>query len=358
MHIKRLRLRNFRNYLSLDVSFQPGFHLLLGDNGQGKSNLLEAIYLLSTLRSFRSSSNTQMITSGQKGYFVGGLVQSDRENEVRIYWSSKEKKLSLNGRTVSRMSEYYGTIRSIIFCAEDIQLIKGNPDGRRRYLDFLLAQTDPNYLNLIQRYGRALRARNAILKQNLINRTVLDSFSTELVYTGNEITNRREVLLKKILPVIQNCYGQIAGKNAEKINITYYPSTLGDMAVQLAQSLGKEKSLGYTLVGPHRDDIEFFQNELPVAKCASEGQKRTWAISLKMAQIEYLLSVHNILPIILIDDVMGELDAKRRKGFLPLLNRIANNHGQMFMTCTEENWPEELSMNMQRWKINNGQISP
>jgi len=299
-----------------------------------------------------------MITSGQKGYFVGGIVQSDRENEVRIYWSSKEKKLSLNGRTISRMSEYYGTIRSIIFCAEDIQLVKGSPDGRRRYLDFLLAQTDPNYLNLIQRYGRALRARNAILKQNLINRAVLDSFSTELVYTGNEITNRREVLLKKILPVIQNCYGQIAGKDAEKINITYYPSTLGDMAVQLAQSLGKERSLGYTLVGPHRDDIEFFQNELPVAKCASEGQKRTWAISLKMAQIEYLLSVHNILPIILIDDVMGELDAKRRKGFLPLLNRIANNHGQMFMTCTEENWPEELSMNMQRWKINNGQISP
>lgn len=357
MHIKRLRLRNFRNYLSLDVSFQPGFHLLLGDNGQGKSNLLEAIYLLSTLRSFRGSPNTQMISSGQKGYFVGGIAQSDRENEVRIYWSAKEKKLSLNGHIISKMSEYYGTIRSIVFCAEDIQLVKGAPDARRRYLDFLLAQTDSDYLNLIQRYGRALRARNAILKQNPIDRNILDSFSNELVLAGNEITNRREVLLKKILPFIQNCYEQIAGKDAEKINISYYPSTLGNMSVQLAQSLGKEKSLGYTLVGPHRDDIEFFQNGLSVAKCASEGQKRTWAISLKMAQTEYLLSVHNIMPIILIDDVMGELDAKRRKGFLPLLNRIANNHGQMFMTCTEENWPEELSVNMLRWKINNGQIS-
>ena len=202
MHIKRLRLRNFRNYLSLDVSFQPGFHLLLGDNGQGKSNLLEAIYLLSTLRSFRGSPNTQMISSGQKGYFVGGIAQSDRENEVRVYWSAKEKKLSLNGHIISKMSEYNGTIRSIVFCAEDIQLVKGAPDGRRRYLDFLLAQTDSDYLNLIQRYGRALRARNAILKQNPIDRNILDSFSNELVLTGNEITNRREVLLKKILPFI------------------------------------------------------------------------------------------------------------------------------------------------------------
>lgn len=356
MHLKQLRLRQFRNYAGLDVVFQPGFYLFTGNNGQGKSNLLEAIYLLSTIRSFRGVPNAQMVRNGQQGYFVGATVVGARENEIRIYWSPRQRQIKLNGRNIILVNEFYGTVRAVIFCTEDIQLVKGAPAFRRRYMDFLLAQTDPSYLSTLQRFGRALRSRNAILKHSFINEALLDSFSQELILTGNEITRKRLELYQKIAPIICESYVRIAGESSEKVRLVYRPSINGDMGVQLAQMRPRELSCHYTLVGPHRDDLHFLMDEMPVAKYGSEGQKRTWALALKMAQTEFLAQMHGVMPILLIDDVMGELDGQRRRSFLPLLNQVATSRGQMFMTCTEKNWPRELGFKMTEWRIQNGQI--
>ena len=143
MHLARLKLRDFRNYGRLDANFAPGFHLLLGNNAQGKTNILEAIYLIATLRSFRGVGSAQMIRHGQKGYFVGSLIVGQGEHETKMYWSARERTLSLDGRPIRKIQEYLGILRTVIFCTEDLQLIKGPGRGRRRFLDLLLSQTRP-----------------------------------------------------------------------------------------------------------------------------------------------------------------------------------------------------------------------
>ena len=358
MHLAHLRLRDFRNYARLDADFSPGFHLLLGGNAQGKTNILEAVYLLATLRSFRGVGGAQMIRHGQKGYFVGGNVTGRGEHEIKIYWSARERKLALDGQPVKRLGDYLGTLRAVVFCTEDLHLVKGAPRARRRFLDLLLAQTLPGYLPLLQRYLRAVRARNALLKhsrQGGTDEAALDSFSRELVKLGDEIIRARRELAPKFSPLARLAYRRISN-DAEELRIEYQPSVKKDFAVELAQSRARERTYRSTLVGPHRDDLQLLLNEKSAAQFGSEGQKRTLAIALKMAQAEFLAGIHGSPPVLLIDDVMGELDVKRRSGFLPLLEQARKAGGQVFMTATEENWPGELGKDLQRWEVRAGAL--
>jgi DNA replication and repair protein RecF len=392
VHLAHLRLRDFRNYTRLDADFAPGFHLLLGDNAQGKTNILEAVYLMATLRSFRGVGGAQMIRHGQKGYFVGGsvvggmvptssgssptkrdesapsdqsrltsaatMLTSHGEREVKIYWSARERKLALDGQPVKRLGDYLGTLRAVVFCTEDVQLVKGASRARRRFLDLLLAQTQPAYLPLLQRYLRAVRARNALLKHSRPGGTdeaTLDSFSRELVELGGQLIRMRTELAPKFSPLARLAYRRISN-DAEELRIEYQPSVKKDFAVELAQSRNRERTYRSTLVGPHRDDLRLLLNEKSAAQFGSEGQKRTLAIALKMAQAEYLAGIHGSAPVLLIDDVMGELDVKRRSGFLPLLEQARKTSGQVFMTATEENWPAELGKDLQKWEVKTGAL--
>jgi DNA replication and repair protein RecF len=390
----------------LDADFAPGFHLLLGDNAQGKTNILEAVYLMATLRSFRGVGGAQMIRHGQKGYFVGGsvvggtipsislaspkggegrgeeaeisqitnpspqpsprlsgeretkILASHSEREVKIYWSARERKLALDGQPVKRLGDYLGVLRTVVFCTEDLQLVKGAARARRRFLDLLLAQTQPAYLPLLQRYMRAVRARNALLKHSRPGGTdeaTLDSFSRELVELGGQLIRMRTELAPKFSPLARLAYRRISN-DAEELRIEYQPNVKKDFAVELAQSRSRERTYRSTLVGPHRDDLRLLLNEKSAAQFGSEGQKRTLAIALKMAQAEYLAGIHGSAPVLLIDDVMGELDVKRRSGFLPLLEQARKTSGQVFMTATEENWPSELGKDLQRWEVKTGAL--
>jgi DNA replication and repair protein RecF len=357
MHLAHLRLRDFRNYARLDADFAPGCHLLLGDNAQGKTNILEAVYLMATLRSFRGVGGAQMIRHGAKGYFAGGNVVGQGDHEIKIYWSARERKLALNGRPVKKLADYFGALRTVVFCTEDLQLVKGAARARRRFLDLLLAQTQPGYLPLLQRYMHTVRARNALLKQRSGDEAALDSFSQELVKLGNEIIRARRELAPKFSPLARLAYRRIS-HDAEELRIEYQPSVKRDFAVELAQSRGRERTYRSTLVGPHRDDLQLLLNEKSAAQFGSEGQKRTLAIALKMAQAEFLAGIHGSPPILLIDDVMGELDLKRRSGFLPLLEHARKTSGQVFMTATGENWPHELGKDLQRWEVRAGMLHP
>lgn len=351
----RLRLRDFRNYARLDVEFTPGFHVLMGNNAQGKTNILEAVYLLATLRSFRGVGSAQMVRHGQKGYFVGAKVVSQGEQEIKMYWSAAERKLSLNGEPVRRLSDYFGVLRAVVFCTEDLQLVKGSSRARRRFLDLLLAHTHPAYLPTLQRYTRAVRSRNALLKPRLPDEAALESFSRELVKLGDEITRLRHELIPKLSPLARLAYRRVS-QDAEELRLEYQPSVKRDFAVELAQSRERERTYRSTIVGPHRDEVQLLLNDKSAAQFGSEGQKRTLAIALKMAQAEYLTSVHGVPPVLLIDDVMGELDAPRRAGLMPLLERAHHGQGQVFMTCTEESWPRELARDLQRWHVAAGNL--
>lgn len=356
MHLAHLRLRDFRNYARLDVDFAPGFHLLLGHNAQGKTNLLEAIYLLATLRSFRGVGGAQMVRHGQKGYFAGCNVVGQGEHQIKMYWSATDRKLSLDAQPVRKLTSYFGVLRVVVFCSEDVQLVKGPATRRRRFLDLLLAQTHPSYLPLLQRYTKALKSRNALLKQRVPDDDALESFTRELVCVGNQLIQHRRELAPRLSPLARLAYRRIAHQ-AEELRLEYEPSVKADFAVELTQARGRERTYRTTLVGPHRDDLRLFLDERSAAQFGSEGQKRTLAIALKMAQAEYLTGLHGAPPILLIDDVMGELDRKRRSGFLPLLERAHHARGQVFMTCTEENWPRELGRQLERWEVNAGNIT-
>ena len=356
MHLAHLRLRDFRNYARLDADFAPGFHLLLGDNAQGKTNILEAIYLMATLRSFRGVGSAQMIRHGQRGYFVGGKIVGQAEREIKMFWSARERNLTLDGHPVKKLGSFLGTLRTVVFCTEDLQLIKGTGRTRRRFLDLLLSQTQPGYLALLQRYMQVVRSRNALLKQFSPDLLLLDGYSEQLVKLGEEITRHRRELIPKLSPLARLAYRRISN-DAEELRLSYEPSVREDFTVQLAQARDRERRFRATLIGPHRDDLQFLLNEKSAAQFGSEGQKRTLAIALKMAQAEYLTGIHGAAPVLLIDDVMGELDVKRRSGLLPLLERARETSGQVFMTSTEENWPRELGRDVQRWQVVNGNVT-
>lgn len=355
MHLAHLRLRDFRNYARLDVDFAPGFHLLLGDNAQGKTNILEAIYLISTLRSFRGVGSAQMVRHGQKGYFIGSRIVSQDSHETKMFWSLRERSLSLDGRPVRKLTDYLGVLRTVVFCTEDLLLIKGPGRARRRFMDLLLSQTSPGYLPLLQRYTQALRSRNALLKQASPDPIALDSFSHELVQTGEEIIRRRRDLVPKVSPLAQAAYSAIA-QGTETLRLEYLPSVKTDFTVALAQSRQRERSYRSTVIGPHRDELQLLLHDHPAALYASEGQKRTLAIALKMAQAEYVNALHGTPALLLIDDVMGELDLKRRSGLLPLLERAHQARGQVFMTATEANWPQELGREALQWQVKEGSL--
>jgi DNA replication and repair protein RecF len=355
VHLAHLRLRDFRNYARLDVDFAPGFHLLLGDNAQGKTNILEALYLMATLRSFRGVGGAQMIRHGARGYFVGGKIVGQGERELKMFWSARERNLTLDGRPVKKLADYFGVLRTVVFCTEDLQLVKGTSRARRRFLDLLLAQTQPAYLPLLQRYMHTVRSRNALLKQRTPDEGALEVFSAELIKLGNEIIRARRELVPKFSPLARLAYRRISN-DAEELRLEYQPGVKNDFAVELAQSRARERTFRATVVGPHRDDLQLLQNGKSAAHFGSEGQKRTLAIALKMAQAEFLAGIHGAPPILLIDDVMGELDVKRRSGLLPLLDLARRTTGQVFMTCTEANWPSELSRDLHQWEVQAGTL--
>jgi DNA replication and repair protein RecF len=356
VQLARLKLRDFRNYTRLDADFAPGMHLLLGGNAQGKTNILEAIYLLATLRSFRGVGGAPMIRHGQKGYFVGAKVVAQGEHDIKMYWSPRERNLTLDGEPVRRLTDYLSVLRTVVFCTEDLQLVKGPARARRRFLDLLLSQTYRPYLPLRRRYTAALRARNALLRQPIPDEAALESFSVELVKLGQEIIRLRRELAPKLAPLARLACQRIS-HDAEELRLEYHCSVKKDFAVELAQSRQRERAYRATLVGPHRDELLLLLNDRPAAQFGSEGQKRTLAIALKMAQAEYLTGLHGTPPILLIDDVMGELDEKRRAGFLPLLERSEKVHGQVFMTATGADWPRELGRELIHWHIKQGLLA-
>ncbi|MGD1086462.1 MAG: DNA replication/repair protein RecF [Verrucomicrobiota bacterium] len=350
-----MRLRDFRNYARLDADFPAGFHLLLGDNAQGKTNILEAIYLLATLRSFRGVGGGQMVRHGQRGYFVSATVASQAEREIKMFWSPDRRKLSLDGQAVRKLGDYLGVVRAVVFCTEDLQLIKGAGRLRRRFMDLLLAHTHSIYLPLLQRYTRALRSRNALLRQRCPDEAALEGFTHELMEAGSPIMEFRSELLPRVAGLAREAYARVA-RSDETLELEYQPSVRRDFALELARNRARERTFRSTLVGPHRDEMQLRLEGQSAAKFASEGQKRSIAIALKLAQAEYLAGVHGAPPILLIDDVMGELDAKRRAAFLPLLERAQHARSQVFMTCTEENWPRELARGLCRWEVTAGQL--
>jgi DNA replication and repair protein RecF len=327
-----LQLRKFRCFESLGIEFSPGFNFLIGRNGQGKTSILEAACVLLRLQSQRSSTLAPLVRFGEKSFAVSGRGE---DHLLEFRYSRLRRKVEFDHVEQHALDEYLRVGRVVSFANADIELVRGGADARRRYLDFLAAQIDPLYRPTLRAYERALRSRNALLKSFHPRPREIAAYDGPLLDHGAKLSAMRARLVGRLAPPSAVAHREISG-TGESLEIEFSPGNSEDFAGDLANSRAQESRLRQTVVGPHRDDIQIRVDAQGASQYASEGQQRTVALALKIAQARVFALEEGTAPLILIDDVFGELDPVRRN----LLLRHLPADTQKLVTATTMQWRE------------------
>jgi len=327
-----LQLRNFRCFESLGIEFSPGFNFFIGRNGQGKTSILEAACVLLRLQSQRSSTLAPLVRFGEKSFAVSGHAE---DHLLEFRYSSLRRKVAFDHVEQRTPDEYLRIGRVVSFANTDIDLVRGGSDARRRYLDFLAAQIDPVYRPTLRAYERALRSRNALLKSPQPRPRELAAYDLPLLEYGAKLSAMRAGLVARLAPLASTAHREISG-TGENLTLEFAPGNSDDFAHALADSRAQELRLRQTVVGPHRDDIHILVEAQPANQYASEGQQRTVVLALKIAQARVFLMEEGTSPLLLIDDIFGELDPARRNLLLQHLPAGA----QKLVTATTMQWRE------------------
>lgn len=326
MQVEHLWLRDFRSYPELDLALGPGTCVVIGPNGVGKSNLLEAIGYLALLESFRGAPNEALVRAGTSSAVVRGSVRSDdREQliEAELVPTGRSR-VQVNRQRVRRGSDLLGALRVTVFSPDDLTLIKGGPSLRRSYLDQVLISLDPRNDATRSEFERALRQRNALLKQtrgrlDAAAELTLEVWNTKLVSAGERLAAARDELVERLTPLVAAAYGDVAGAH-EPVRLRYEaPWRDGGLAEGLRSVHQDELRRGLTLVGPHRDDLMIELNALPARTHASQGEQRSLALALRLAAHRLVHDVVGTPPVLLLDDVFSELDPTRSAALLRAL---------------------------------------
>lgn len=345
MIIKEISLRSYRNYDSLDLAFSPRLNVFLGENAQGKTNLLESIYVLSFARSHRSNNEKEMIQWDKEfARIEGKIIKNDSPLDLTMILSNKGKKTKVNGLEQTKLSHYIGHLNVILFAPEDLLLVKGAPQTRRRFLDMEIGQINANYLYNLSKYQTVLKQRNQYLKKMAFSGkkdlVYLDVLSEQLAEAGSLVLHHRLHFIKRLEEWANTIHQKIThGKEVLTISYKNQLSLEDGMSekvifdvllAHLKQTTEKDLKHLTTSIGPHRDDLLFFVNDKNVQNFGSQGQQRTTALSLKLAEIELINDEIGEYPILLLDDVLSELDDDRQ---VHLMEYIENKL-QTFLTTT------------------------
>jgi len=371
MHVISLTAVDFRSYSFVEINLEPGVTTFIGSNGQGKTNLVEAISYCSTLSSHRVSQDLPLVKADQPRAIVRtGVKYLDRTNwlEVEI-WPSKTNKAKLNGSDCKKTKDILGILQTITFSPEDLILVKGDPGQRRYFLDELLVQKSSSYAGIKADYERVLKQRNALLKsagparRNNLDSVLatLDIWNEQLINFGSQIILARHQIINELLPYVSKSYAELA-PSSKALNITYLPNvsaenmTLTDLVEEMKQKLQErqqdELDRGLTLVGPHRDDLEIMIGELPAKGYASHGESWSVALSLRLASFDLLKAASPAGdPVLILDDVFAELDVARRN---QLILRVKNVEQVLITAAVAEDVPKELVGN--KLYVNNGKV--
>lgn len=334
MNIKKLELKNFRNYPEAEIEFSEGVNILYGDNAQGKTNILEAIYVGATARSHRAGKDKEMIRFGEEEahikYFIEKKGISDR---IDMHLKKgKAKGIAVNGIPLRRSSDLFGSANIVFFSPEDLNIIKEGPSERRKFIDMELCQLDKVYLSNLTNYNKIILQRNKLLKELEFHQDYLDTlqiWNMQLVKYGKEVISRRQEFLSELEPIIQKIHRGITG-GKEEISVVYEANVnASDLERELEKNREKEMRARVSLVGPHRDDIAFLLGDIDIRTFGSQGQQRTAALSLKLSEIEIVKKRIGDYPVLLLDDVLSELDAGRQEKLLDNMQNV-----QTVITCT------------------------
>ena len=357
MIIKKLKVWNYRNYVEEELEFSENINILYGDNAQGKTNILESIYICGTTRSHQGSKDKEIIRLGEDESHIRMYIEKKGlEHRIDMHLKkNKPKGIAINGVPIKKISELVGFINMIFFSPEDLSIIKRGPSERRRFLDMELCQLDKIYLDNLTRYNKVLNQRNHFLKQIKNDEQLKDTLSVwddQLVYYGSKIIQARDEFLLKIDPIAADIHSGLTGSK-ETLKISYEPNVVETQFKEtLERNYEKDMYLQNTSCGPHRDDIKFLINDIDVRTYGSQGQKRTAALSLKLSEIELVKNRINDVPVLLLDDVLSELDRNRQNFLLDYLKDI-----QTIITCTglEELVKNRISAD-RIYRINNGNV--
>ncbi len=337
MQLTQLTLSNFRNIKKIDFKPDRFFNIFYGQNAQGKTNLLESICLLGSLKSFRTTRNNDLIRRGSlEAKIKGNSLRNQVADEMCLDINKDRKTARLNGKIVSQPDNYLNCLRPVVFSPEEVSLAKGGPAGRRRLIDRAVFQALPGFLKTVQNYDRQLRQRNKLLKERKPE-AELAPWTAALIETGAQIRFDRKIYIESIHCEFSDCYKHISGGN-EQAAIYYKTdcSTLEKLESEFADELHRQKDqeqkYGITLSGPHRDDINFLLEERSLREFGSQGEQRSFILSLKTAQILDLEKRYREPPLLLLDDLLGELDKQRQEYFFEFLLKM---QGQVFITTTE-----------------------
>ncbi|GAA4076932.1 DNA replication/repair protein RecF [Amphibacillus indicireducens] len=331
MYIKNLKLLHYRNYDELDLIFDNGINVIIGENAQGKTNLMEAIYLLAFTRSYRTSKDKELIQWDQNyAKIEGTIIKRNQQFPLEIQLSSKGKKAKLNHLEQRRLSDYIGALNVVMFAPEDLNLVKGNPQVRRRFIDMEIGQIQPVYIYHLGQYQKILKQRNHLLKslqrKQTDNLIMLDVLTEQLIEHACIVIEKRFIFLELLRHWAIQIHKRIS-QEREQLEINYQATIdvletdnkekISNIYLEkFKQNRHKEIERGTTLYGPHRDDLIFFINQRDVQKYGSQGQQRTTALSLKLAEIELIKQEVGEYPVLLLDDVLSELDQYRQSHLL------------------------------------------
>lgn len=343
MKIERLTIKNFRNYSHLDVKFDDKVNVFIGKNAQGKTNLLESIFYCCIGKSFKSCKDKDLIKWGEEDSRIKVIAQKKyRDIDIDIsLFKSQKKSIKINGVSIKRIGELIGEVQIVFFSPQELRLVRESPDERRKFMDIDISQNNKRYFYQLSRYEKILANRNKLLKMSnsleSLKETV-DIWDRALIASAKLIAFERENFIKQISPFSEKAHSYLSG-GKEKLELFYKCGCMVDldenfeekMAKLLKKNLEKDFKLGYTSIGIHRDDIDIFLNGVEVKLFGSQGQQRTVALALKLAELENMYNINGEYPILLLDDVFSELDIDRQNRLLKFVDRT-----QTFITCTDE----------------------
>jgi DNA replication and repair protein RecF len=338
MRLKQLHIDSFRNLAEVELVPGNGFNIIHGANGQGKTNLLEAVYLLGTMKSFRHARNRDLVMWDAPTGIINGTVDKDGvTRNIALIVDREGKRVRIDRKAVEKLADFFGNLNVVIFSPEEIAMVKGVPELRRRYLDRAVFSGDQGYLLLHHDYTKILRQRNSLLKSD--DRSGLEVWSEKLAEAGARVIRRRLAYLAEIAPLVRDYYGEIAGSG--EATLAYHPHLLTEKRLTedpaaaikegLARMAADERRLCSTLVGPHRDDIEFRLHGKAAKLHASQGEQRSFVLALKMAEIEHIQKKFSHPPVLLLDDISSELDRERNSN---LMGFLKTREMQVFISTT------------------------
>jgi len=334
MIVKSLELKDYRNYNNLNMFFSEGTNILYGENAQGKTNILEAIYLCGTTKSHRGSKDKEIVSFMEEEAHVRVIIEKNNiPHKIDLHLKkNKAKGVAIDGIPIKKQGELFGLLNLVFFSPEDLYIIKNGPAERRRFLDIELCQLDKIYLSNLSNYNKVLAQRNNLLKQISSNRNLLETlviWDEKLMEYGRKIIETRNDFVIRMNEIVGEIHKKLSG-GKEDLLLQYEPNVkVSDFDIKLKRSLEKDLILKMTNVGPHRDDLSFLIGKVDIRKYGSQGQQRTAALSCKLAEIDLVKSIIKESPVLLLDDVLSELDRQRQNH---LLNSIGDI--QTIITCT------------------------